>query len=187
MARRNETDFQMPDDSGQVESPETVSTSEYGSTKRKRKGAFVPLTEDGQLDAARVKNPEVIEEIRAALAVAPAESAEKQHIDRALVGPLIDAYTVLIKQGSRLLKFPMEARELIAFDSEQRDAMTEPIGALLDKYAPALLSKNQELAAFLLVMGAQTQRSLMRAMVLYSATHAPAGTNGKAEPVHATV
>jgi hypothetical protein len=190
--RREDIAFSMPDESGNIESPESSNPNEYavsgepqgkGRGKGKRKGAFVPLTDDGQLDAARVKDPETLEQIRAALALTPASGVAKEKIDRSLVPLLIEAYTVILRQGSRLLKFPDEVRERVRFDNKQVENMTEPIGRMLDKFAPALLAQNQEIAAFVAVMVMESQKSLVRAVVEHGALAAQAQTaqptNGK--------
>ncbi len=167
-SRRENTDFNLP--LGEGEEPSSSESTEFeqaSKPRKKRLGVYVPLTADGELDTARVKDQTQLEQARIALGsdTAPNYAQPSQQIDRSLVPLLIEAYTVILRQGSRLLKFPDEARARVRFEPDQVERMTEPIGRMLDKFCPALLAKNQEVAAFAAVMIMESQRSLMRAVV----------------------
>lgn len=62
-----------------------------------------------------------------------------------------------------LKKWPPEALKLLAYTEDQKELLKEPTANLLNKLAPAVLMKNQELLIFGVMFFAQTQQNFVRA------------------------
>jgi len=168
-------DFELPlDDGSEPEGGAYEASGEESSPRtrvsRKKQGVFVPLTSTGELDSARIRNPEKLEQARAALAGGSFGDGKprKEPVDRDMVPPLLDGYAMLVAQLARLLKFPPEARALIRFDNEQKVKLTEPIGKLLDEVLPRIITENQVYATAFLALGLETKNILQRAIVQHA-------------------
>lgn len=164
------------DDVSQEVSLASEANEDQGSKpKRARMGVYVPFNEDGTLDTARVKQPELLDKARSALGTSTSttsnSAAPAMRVDRDLVPVLVDGYAMLLQQATRFMKWPSDARKHIAFTVDAKERLKEPVGKVLDKYAPALLSKNQELAACLLMVGLETKKVLENAMAFYVMEH----------------
>ena len=155
----------------EIEEPEVPQPEQ--TAVNKRKGIYVPLTDDGALDLARVKAPDQMDAARIALGAGGGVdgAAAVTPLDRALVGNIVDAYALLLQQGTRLLKWPAEARSYIVFEGEAKEKIVDPLGKVLDKYGPAYLAKNQDVLSLVLAVGVATKTVLESAMQRYVAEH----------------
>lgn len=120
--------------------------------KTKRRGFYVPITPDGTLDASRITDPTTFEKLKATLNVAEPAKEEKESsvkINRNVI-PL--AYNLLEsgiqKVGIIVLKWPKDLADEMYFSVEKKEALIEPTALLIEKYSPAWLISNQELAMF---------------------------------------
>jgi hypothetical protein len=81
MGAKKRTDL-TPGDEQAAENPATFSLESPAAPTRKKKGVFIPLDENGQLDRARVRDLGAVEQARAALKAGESKAieGEVQHI-----------------------------------------------------------------------------------------------------------
>lgn len=149
---RNPESFSLQDNPVPVNSGAPAPDAEPTRIKTKRRGFYVPITPDGTLDTSRITDPTTLERLKATLNVTEPAKEEKESsvkINRNVI-PL--AYNLLEsgiqKVGIIVLKWPKDLADEMYFSVEKKEALVEPTAILIEKYSPAWLISNQELAMF---------------------------------------
>jgi hypothetical protein len=141
--------------------------------KRIRTTIAVPITEAGQLDMDRIRDPQAIERARAALGVVdPATIPPKEppKINREFIKPAYSLLEVAIRfVGKKALKWPDALAVKMRFSEEKKDALVEPTAAVLARYAPAWLVANQDIAALGACLADAVDDMINRAITEYVA------------------
>lgn len=138
--RNPESDFSLDSNQSATAQP----------ARRKTNVMRVALGEDGKVDTSRI-TPENLEKMRQSLGVevSPPE-AEKSTvpINRTFIPHIYSLLEVIIRRAGRMfLKWPPELADEMHFSPEKKEALTEPTAVVLERYAPAWLIENQDIAA----------------------------------------
>ena len=144
-------------------------------SKKKRSGYFIPLTEDGMIDATRLKgDTERIEAVRRALNMAgdAPTVAPAMRINPEMAGYLYDGVSRIIQlAGKQFLKWPEEFAVLVKYDDEAKEKLGPPTTAVLERLAPMWLAKHQDVAMLAVALATETQRMIQNAGLEYVRTH----------------
>src|SRR5712691_4939291 len=148
--RNPDSGFQLDE---QVSAPAPGVSAAPSATPRKRvvRGISIPLTESGQLDTDRVRDPQLIERARAALGVvdpATLPPPEPVKINTEFIKPAYSLLEVAIRFiGKKALHWPDLLAEKMHFSEEKKDKLVEPTAAVMARFAPPWLVNNQDIAA----------------------------------------
>jgi hypothetical protein len=120
-------------------------------SKFKKTAISIPLTPEGKLDIDRVRDPQQVERVRAALGVvdpATIPPPEKVKIKEEFILPAYSLLEVIIRLfGRKALKWPDALADKMRFAPEKKQALVAPTAEVLAKYAPTWLIANQDIAA----------------------------------------
>lgn len=167
---RKRSDVATPaDDAAMNEQPEVASESGAGAS-RKKKGIFVPTTDDGTIDFQRFKEGqrEKFEDVIRSLPGDAQKSAVPFAVNREFIPTMYDAISMVIQTvGKFALKWPADLAGLMRYSEEQKEKLTEPTAKVIERYSPKWLLQNQELAAFLMAFTTCTKEMIENAVITY--------------------
>jgi hypothetical protein len=156
-----------------LEPPVFASPFDEKPKREKRLGVFIPFNPDGSLDEKRLKGDyDKIDQVKRALNLAPGAATEQvksgMEVSNDFVRGMYSAVEMLLQRaGVLFLKWPHELASGMKYSEEQKDKLTPPTKALIEKLAPTWLVKHQEIATFAVVFTAVTQEMVQNALVQY--------------------
>lgn len=159
--------------------------------EKKRSGYFIPLTDDGELDIARLRGDTArVDAVRAALnaqgdagAAIPAFKVNPE-----LPGYLYDGLSKLIQTvGTNFLHWPADFAALMKYSDASKAKLGPPTAAIIERYSPMWLAKNQDLAMLGVSLATETQTMIQQAGIAYARLRPelsvkPVKPNGNAVP-----